>query len=126
MLAVPTEYSEQVELFKWARLVKTPLGPLSNYMFAIPNEGKRSHQTAARLKAQGLRPGIPDVMIALPMNGKPGLFIEMKRQKGSKVSDNQKRWLDRLSRAGYVTAVALGFEQAREIVERYLEGGSLD
>lgn len=124
--AVPTEHAEQVKLFKWARLVRTELGPLSKLMFAIPNEGQRSKRTGARLKAQGLRSGVPDVMIALPLYGRPGLFIEMKRPKGGTVTDKQKDWLDRLKRAGYATAVAHGFEQAQAIVERYMEGWGHD
>lgn len=124
MQQVPSEYAEQTQLFRWARLINTPLGRLSQFMFAIPNEGKRTLAMAAKLKAQGLRAGVPDVMVALPLHGKPGLFIEMKRTKGGKVSDKQQEWLDRLARAGYVTTVAHGAEEAQEIINDYLAGAA--
>lgn len=115
-----TESEEQITLFAWASLQAIPEGKIGHFMFAIPNEGQRSYKTAARLKAQGLRSGVPDIMLALPRNGLPGLFIELKKANGGKVSDNQKKWLERLDKAGYVTAVCHGFEQAKATIEEYL------
>ena len=33
------------------------------------------------LKGLGLRKGVPDLFLALPINGRPGLYIEMKNEK---------------------------------------------
>lgn len=115
-----TESDEQIKLLMWASRYAIEEGRLGQYIFAIPNEGKRGFKTAARLKAQGLRSGVPDLMLALPRHGAPGLFIEMKKEKGGTVSANQLKWLERLSGAGYATAVCHGCEKAKETILAYL------
>ena len=50
-----------------------------------------------------------------------GLFIEMKRQKGGKVSDAQKAWISALIDQGYLAVVCYGWKDAAELIEDYLE-----
>jgi hypothetical protein len=64
--AVPTEHFEQCELVMWFR--QTYFGVR---VFAIPNGGQRSISTAARLKAEGVCAGVPDLFI--PPKGLVGL-----------------------------------------------------
>lgn len=49
----------------------------------------------------------------------PGLFIELKTQKG-KVAADQKAWHRRLLSQGYLVSVVRGWDQAREITEQYM------
>ena len=42
--------------------------------------------------------------------------IEMKRQKGGKVSDKQKAWLETLNSAGIEAVVCKGFEEAKKFI----------
>jgi len=88
-------------------------------MYHIPNEGKRSKATGGRLKAQGLKPGVPDVCLPTAHGGYIGLYIEMK-VKPNKPTENQKRWLRALREAGHMVAVCYGFEEARDLIEKYL------
>lgn len=44
----------------------------------IPNGGARSKATAGRLKAEGVKAGIPDICLPVPKNGYGALYIELK------------------------------------------------
>lgn len=77
-------------------------------IFAIPNGGARSMATAARLKVEGVSPGVPDLFIPAWK-----LWVEMKRQKGGVVSADQKDWLAYLDSVGYTTLVCKGAEDAK-------------
>lgn len=116
---VPTESEEQQLLISW---VRRSLGkyPELNMLYHVTNEGKRSPATGARLKAEGLQPGVPDLCLAVARGEHHGLYIEMKRTKGGRVSPEQARWIEKLSREGYVAVVCRGWEQAREAILRYL------
>jgi hypothetical protein len=114
-----TEHQEQRELFKWAELSRGKHPELAN-MFAVPNGGWRHPVTAAKLQAEGVKPGVPDIVLAHPSRGYPGLFIEMKRRVGGRVSDSQKEWHVRLSRAGYSVVTCKGWEEARTAIINYL------
>lgn len=93
-------------------------------MFSVPNEAARSPKHGARMKAQGLRSGVPDICLALPVGGMPGMYIEMKRGSGGKVSENQQKWIDRLRSVGYVVEVCYGAEEAKEAINNYLNSAS--
>jgi hypothetical protein len=54
--------------------------PQSAYWFAIPNGGKRDAISGARLKAEGVRPGAPDLGFVLPTG--LAAFLEIKAAKG--------------------------------------------
>ena len=77
--ACPTESQEQKALFDWWRAYarNTPL-----VMLHIPNGGARNAITGARMKAEGVTAGVPDILLAVPRQGCHGLWIELKRRKG--------------------------------------------
>ena len=77
------------------------------WLFAVPNGGFRHKATADKLKAEGLRPGVPDIVIP-----EWHVYIEMKRQKGGRLSDDQAKWLGYLAECGYTCIVAKGWEDA--------------
>ena len=54
-----SEHDEQVLIFKWARLSEGRWPELA-LLFAIPNGGHRHKAVAAKLKAEGVRAGVPD------------------------------------------------------------------
>lgn len=78
---VPTESEEQQTLFRWAAMQCGKYPELA-LMFHIPNEGKRSWMTGGRMKAEGLKSGVPDIFLPVPRGEFHGLFVEMKRTKG--------------------------------------------
>ena len=114
-----TEHYEQVKLFQWAKAQSSKY-PQLTMMFAIPNGGQRNIVTATKLKAEGVKSGVPDIFLAFPSIGCHGLFIEMKSPKG-KVSDNQRCWMAALSANEYLTACCHSFDEAKEIICEYLE-----
>lgn len=122
---VPSEHKEQCAVIRWADYFPLADGyHVGDFLFAIPNGGDRNSVTAARLKQEGVRAGVPDLLLALPRGNKSGLFIEMKRaEKGkSTLSPQQKIWLGRLKTAGYAAAVCYGSVDAIGVILHYLEG----
>lgn len=99
------EHIEQVKFVHWIEKNHPDF-----WIYAVPNGGQRNKVTAIKLKAEGVRSGVPD--LAIP---KLFLYIEMKRSDGGIVSDNQKKWLSYLDGCGYRVAVANGFEEAKII-----------
>ena len=128
-----TEHAQQVALFMWAAIeVHSGRYPELRLMFAIPNGGERDKRVAARLKAEGVKRGVPDVFLPVRRGGFAGLFIELKRpdsevrtesgrkrRKGA-VAAVQNDWIADLQAAGYGAASCVGFEQARATILAYL------
>jgi rhodanese-related sulfurtransferase len=104
---IPTEHFEQRELVMWFRQTYPKVRIL-----AIPNGGARSMATAARLKAEGVSPGVPDLFIP-----SWALWIEMKRQKGGVVSAEQKDWIAYLKGLDYEVLVCKGAEDAKNKIK---------
>ena len=112
------EEIEQVTLFRWASYAQTQYEELK-LMYHVPNEGKRSAVTGARMKQAGLKSGVPDVCLPTAHGGYIGLYIEMK-VKPNKPTENQKQWLRALREAGHFTAVCYTWEEAKNLIEEYL------
>ena len=85
----------------------------------IPNEGKRSQAYGARMQRLGMRKGFPDLFFPTPCGGCHGLFIEMKRDKKSRVTAEQKGWLSYLTLRGYVAIVCHGADEAISGINKY-------
>ena len=117
---IPTEAQEQKDLFRWAELMSKRY-PELELLFHIPNGGSRHIVEAANLKAQGVRAGVPDIFLPVARLGYHGMFIEMKRRKGGRLSEAQKEWICVLERNGYFAIVCAGWEEAVEAIESYLK-----
>ena len=94
----PCEEIEQTCLFRWAAL-ESGAHPELALLHAIPNGGKRSKSEAARMKAAGVKPGVPDMFLPVAREGCHGLYIELKRRDGGRVSPEQTAWMDALARS---------------------------
>ena len=55
------EHQEQKTLIKWCEYKGHPY----NLIFAIPNGGQRHKAVAAKLKAEGVKSGVPDLFCRL-------------------------------------------------------------
>jgi len=86
---------------------------------------------SVQIKALKSNRGYPDLMIFQPRNGYHGLFIELK-QEGTKLRKKdmtcatphiQEQWscIVDLERKGYVARFAVGFDQAKAIIDNYLK-----
>lgn len=107
-------------------LIKACLGasgavPELSLLFAIPNGGHRSKRAAAKVKAEGAKPGVPDYFLPVPRAGKHGLFIELKTAKG-RPSAEQLAWLAALRAQGYEAVICRGWREAFDTLMDYLAG----
>lgn len=115
---VDDESGNQEALFTWAGFQSGRM-PELEYMYHVPNGGKRDKATAIGLKRQGVKAGVPDIHLPVPRGGYHGLYIELKAGKNT-TTGNQERWLGFLRRQGYFTAVCYGWQVAAGLIERYL------
>ena len=118
-----TEAAHQTALFAWAALHVFQWPELA-WMFAVPNGGTRDKIEAGFLKAQGVRSGVPDIFLPVARRGMHGLFIEMKAKKGI-VSPEQKIFGENMKKQGYVCEICYGWEEARDLILKYLKEGDL-
>lgn len=112
-----SEHADQVILFKWIRAVR-PRYPALEYVHAVPNGGHRAKATAAKMKAEGLEPGVPDIMVPRGNGEYYGMAIEMKKGY-NKPTEDQDRWLRQLCAANWYCIVAWHRETARTQLSRY-------
>lgn len=113
---IATEHEEQKALIQYCQMKGYPW----NRIFSIPNGGDRHPAVAGKLKAEGVRPGVPDTMLPVANPQYHGLFIEMKRRKKSKTSQAQVDEIEALKAEGYCVIVAKGWEEAVEYLKLYL------
>ena len=106
---IPSEHMEQAVLVMWFRRAYPDV-----LIFAIPNGGKRSMSVAAKLKVEGVVPGIPDLFVPAWQ-----LWIEMKRVKGGVVSKEQQSMIKYLESVNYCVIVAKGADEARRKVSEF-------
>ncbi|MBO5449790.1 MAG: VRR-NUC domain-containing protein [Ruminococcus sp.] len=127
------EHAEQAALFCWTdfathdrRITQVVVFgekmSVLDFLHAIPNGGYRNKTTAAKLKAEGVKPGVPDICLPYPVGEFHGLYIEMKRESGGRLSDRQKIWIAYLQSQNYAACVCNGFEEARDVLLAYLSG----
>ena len=121
----PLEGDEQASLVKWFRL---QYRSIAYCLFSIPNGSvlagdkiKRAKQMN-RLKSEGFVNGVSDLFLMQSNSKYHGLFIEMKKSSGGKVSDDQKEFLRKATEQGYQAVVCKGFEQAKHTIIEYLKG----
>ena len=116
---IPLEEIEQEHVFLWASMEERAYPELA-MLYAIPNGGKRAIKTAVALKKQGVKRGVPDMCLPVARGGYHGLYIELKRQKGGTVSDEQREWIAALNTQGYKAIICHGAEEAIEQIRGYL------
>lgn len=106
----PTEENEQRLLADWLDLAGVK-------WCHVPNGGARVKAVAGKLKAQGVKAGVPDVLIFDRPPSDPacvGVAFELKRAdpRKSRVTVEQAAWLVELGCRGWATAVAYGADDA--------------
>ena len=117
-LAGRSEGSQQKALMVWAAM-NTPIYPQLKWLVHIPNGGTRNLREAVELKAQGVKAGVPDLMLPFASRGWHALFIEMK-VKPNKLSQEQMEWLTALADNGYAVSVCYSWIEARDKIIGYL------
>ena len=121
------EHNLQVACVRWFNLQYPQYRGL---LFACPNGGNRNLVTAAKLKAEGVTPGVADLLLLVPRAFKAndndewyiifGLCIEMKTAKGRQ-SPEQKVWQKKVEGEGYRYRVCHSIEEFMETINGYLK-----
>lgn len=132
------EHDSQVSVISWADTIAVKLWPQYAIdlekivrkrkvmvrifpIFAIPNGGHRHIAVANQLRAEGVRSGVPDLFLPIPVDGYCGLIIEMKTTKG-KPSKNQLTWINLMNSGGYATTICHSSRDAIVKITAYLNG----
>ncbi len=122
-----SEHDEQTELFRWLKSMEGQY-PNLKYIFAIPNgaalaarstKGKRFSLQASKLKAEGMRRGVPDVCVPIPRGKYHGLWIEMKFGRNG-LTQEQLDFLVALEIMGHKTCTCYGADEAKAVIRGYL------
>lgn len=116
----PLEDQEQFTYIQYLELNKIKY-------FAVPNVVKLASSlksTLARIRfwqqrrKEGIKKGVPDLVVFLP---KKILFVEMKRQKGSVTSKEQKEWCNIINTYPYaISIICKGADFAINETKRYM------
>ena len=113
------EHKMQVALFQWAALA-AGADPRLRLLFAVGNGGKRNVVVARKMKAEGVKAGVPDVFLPVACGGFHGLWLELKVSPNT-LCEEQSTWLATLLVRGYRCEVVLDdWEKAKGIIEDYL------
>lgn len=124
-ISTPMEHDEQTALIDWT-ILRSGMYPELKLFYHIPNEGKRTHAAAIRLKQEGMKRGVPDNCLPVPRGGYHGLYIELKRVSGGRATQEQKQWIEDLSEQGYLAMICKGWQEAADVIERYLREENTD
>ena len=107
----------QVACVKWFRLQYRQFGEL---LIHVPNGGSRDLRTAQRLKAEGVIPGVSDLVLFMPNTKYHGLFLELKI-KPNKQSEHQKKWQLIVEAMNYRYVMVYSFEDFKLQIESYFD-----
>lgn len=112
------EDNELVKFFDWVRLHEER-DPRLKSIYHVGNERKTSPRQGAWLKRKGVRAGIPDVVVPIPMGSDAALYVELKI-KPNKLSDAQGEMCTLLHCNGNRVRVAWSGDELIKIVTDYL------
>lgn len=115
-----SEHALQCEMLTTLRLQTRPRMRLAaGLIYAIPNGGHRNAITARKMKAEGVRPGMPDLCLPMPNGEAHGLYIEVKTKTGT-IQKNQKQMHELLRAQGYRVEVVRSVPEFIALIADYL------
>jgi hypothetical protein len=116
---LPKEEDEQIAVINWARARESRY-PALRLLHASMNGILTDAAFGAKCKRLGRKAGVPDLFLPVLSYGHHGLWIELKRRKGGKISNDQEEWHKALRQEGFTVIVANGFEEAKQAICNYL------
>ena len=112
MVDCPLETEEQKEFVRYLRDKELKHTSIPNSTFT------KSWKQKSKNKAEGLNPGLPDLLIIVNNHL---VFVEMKRVKGGVISEYQKSWIAALNKCEAVQAfVCKGAQEAIDLIDDLL------
>lgn len=119
----PKEDKEQIDFVDYCDRVNIPAISTQNGIYLGKGDKENANSRfahIAKIKKMGLRKGFPDLIILARNSRHEVLFLEMKRQSGGVLSEDQKYWVELLHSLGLCVGVAKGCESAIRILNKYL------
>ena len=113
-----SEYEEQCLLVEYLEYKKLKFSKIAQETFT------KSWGVVMKNRKSGLRKGVPDMLILIPLTKKQNglVFIEMKKKKGGTLSKEQEEWREELNKCkGIVSAVCYGFDEAKLLIDTLLK-----
>ncbi len=100
--------------------------PDLRWLTHIGHGGLKDQITASNMKAEGLKPGLPDYLLLVKRNGYACLWIELKRPAANgkysgRVTKFQEEWLLQAIECGHKAVVCYGWKDAVNVIVAYLE-----
>lgn len=95
-----------VKLLRWNKFL----------VFSVPNGGSRYSIEALSLKAEGCMAGVSDLIIVLVGQV---FFIELKRPKGGRQSENQKIFQEEVEKRGHTYLIWKSLDDAVDFINKY-------
>ena len=114
-----SEDQEQEIVIQWKELMVNQYPDLK-WLHHCPNGGSRHPAEAQKLRRMGVVPGVSDLFLPVARNGYHGIWIEMKKKHGGKLSPSQKDWIEGMRKEGYKAERADGADEAIAMLEEYL------
>jgi hypothetical protein len=108
----------QTDLFRFYDVVSAQVPELV-WAFHVPNGGHRHVAVARQLKAQGVKRGVPDVLLPIASRQWIGLAIELKHGK-NKETPEQLVWLHHLQTQNWCCVVSRNWTHAAAVTLSYL------
>lgn len=96
------------------------------WLHSIPNGGSRGstkadrQRTGARMRAEGVKRGVPDVFLPVGGYSARGLYLELKRARKGRLSSEQKQFRGHCISMGYHHEVCEGYLEAINKITSYL------
>jgi len=115
-MALKPEQIEQINLVSW---FKHTYPEYEKDIHHFANERKCNVIEGRILKRMGVMRGVADLFIAIPVNNKSGLWIELKVG-NAKPSQEQKEFLACKMMRGYDAVCVWGADAAKEVIKAYL------
>lgn len=114
------EDSELIKFFDWVGW-QEKIDPRFKSIYHIANERKTSWQAGKILKSKGVRAGVLDVCVPIPVRPYPGMYVELKI-KPNKLSKEQSDFSQLMHAMGYAVRVAWSGDELIELVKSYIKG----
>jgi hypothetical protein len=112
------EHDHQCAFFSWLRLNEKRQATLKLF-YAIPNGGQRDHATAISLYLEGVNAGVLDTHLPVARQGKAGLWIEFKSDRGT-LSIKQREFRELVEAENHLVHVVREWTEAARITIAYL------
>jgi VRR-NUC domain len=110
----PSESSMQETIMEWCSWHP----PLDEVVIHIANQRKCTKAYGGHLKKMGVKRGVSDLFVAMQAHGYPGMFVELKSEKG-KLTGYQAGFLLSMKQQGYYVACCNNIDDTIKLLRWY-------